>query len=186
MANPTEPATTEPTGALFRALRSVDVDPELAYYRADEESHRQAGENVIAAIGAQIESQTARIGIQITELTARIDAQGSRIDGRFSQIEAQITEVKAELKAQGARIDDLQKVVWRVIWPLIVLLAVPVFGLLYKVLTTGLFRSGPLGRGNPSPFTFLLQYRFATPKPLKACLGLKGCKTALLCKPFRW
>ena len=51
------------------------------------------------------------------------------------QIEAQIIEVKAELKAQGARIDDLQKVVWRVIWPLIVLLAVPVFGLLYRVLT---------------------------------------------------
>ena len=70
-----------------------------------------------------------------TELKTELKAQGARIDGRFSQIEAQITEVKAELKAQGARIDDLQKVVWRVIWPLIVLLAVPVFGLLYRVLT---------------------------------------------------
>ena len=38
-----------------------------------------------------------------------------------------------ELKA---RLDDLRQVIWRVIWPLIVLLAVPVFGLLYKVLTT--------------------------------------------------
>ena len=28
------------------------------------------------------------------------------------------------------------RVVWRVIWPLIVLLAVPVFGLLYRVLTS--------------------------------------------------
>ena len=36
----------------------------------------------------------------------------------------------------GSRIDTLEKVVWRVIWPLIVLLAVPVFGLLYRVLTT--------------------------------------------------
>ena len=53
---------------------------------------------------------------------------------------AQITELKAEMKAGfsevNSRIDTLEKVVWRVIWPLIVLLAVPVFGLLYRVLTT--------------------------------------------------
>ena len=52
---------------------------------------------------------------------------------------AQITEMKAEMKAGfsevNSRIDTLEKVVWRVIWPLIVLLAVPVFGLLYKTLT---------------------------------------------------
>ena len=47
MATPTEPVTTEPTGALFRALRSVDVEPNLAY-EAAEENRRQAGENVIA------------------------------------------------------------------------------------------------------------------------------------------
>ena len=35
--------------------------------------------------------------------------------------------------------------IWRVIWPLIVLLAVPVFGLLYRVLTyRPWLRSGPL------------------------------------------
>ena len=38
MATPTEPATS----AIFRALRSVDVDPDLAY-EAAEESQRQAG-----------------------------------------------------------------------------------------------------------------------------------------------
>ena len=47
MASPAEPVTTEPTGALFRALRSVDVEPNLAY-EAAEKSWRQAGENVIA------------------------------------------------------------------------------------------------------------------------------------------
>ena len=47
MATPTKPATTEPTGALFRALRSVDVEPNLAY-EAAEENRRLAGENVIA------------------------------------------------------------------------------------------------------------------------------------------
>ena len=30
-----------------------------------------------------------------------------------------------------------QRVIWRVIWPLIILLAAPIFGLLYKALTTG-------------------------------------------------
>ena len=69
MATQTEPATS----AIFRALRSVDVDPDLAY-EAAEESRRQAGENVIAAIGAKIDSQSARI------------------DVKFSQIESQITE----------------------------------------------------------------------------------------------
>ena len=103
MASPAEPVTTEPTGALFRALRSVDVEPNLAY-EAAEENRRRAGENVVAVLGA------------------KIDAQGVRIE--------------AEIKAQTARIDVLQRVIWRVIWPLIVLLAVPVFGLLYRVLTT--------------------------------------------------
>ena len=52
---------------------------------------------------------------------------------------AQITEMKAEMKAGfsevNSRIDTLEKVVWQVIWPLIVLLAAPIFGLLYKALT---------------------------------------------------
>ena len=124
MAIPAEPATS----AIFRALRSVDVDPDLAY-EAAEESRRQAGENVIAAIGAQITELKAGIEAQITEVKAGIDTQGSRI-------EAQITEVKAEIKAQSARIDVLQRVIWRVIWPLIVLLAAPIFGLLYKALSS--------------------------------------------------
>ena len=54
----------------------------------------------------------------IAVLGAKIDAQTSRIESVES------------------RIEDLRQVIWRVIWPLIVLLAVPVFGLLYKVLTT--------------------------------------------------
>ena len=104
MAIPAEPATS----AIFRALRSVDVDPDLAY-EAAEESRRQAGENVVAAIGAQI-----------TELRAELDTR--------------LTRIEAEIKTQGARIDDLRQIIWRVIWPLIILLAAPIFGLLYKAL----------------------------------------------------
>ena len=79
-------------------------------HAAIEEIRYLSGHSVIAAIEAKIDSQSARIDVQITEL-------------------------KAEIKAQTARIDVLQRVIWRVIWPLIVLLAASIFGLLYKALT---------------------------------------------------
>ena len=44
MASPAEPVTTEPTGALFRALRSVDVKPNLAYEAAEEKPPPGRGE----------------------------------------------------------------------------------------------------------------------------------------------
>ena len=120
MATPTEPVTD----ALYQALSSPEPDPKVVH-AAIEEIRYLSGHSVIAAIEAKIDSQSARI------------------DVKFSQIAAQITEVRAEIKAQGARIDaqtsridDLRQMIWRVIWPLIVLLAVPVFGLLYKVLTS--------------------------------------------------
>ena len=113
MALSTEPAPS----ALFRALRSVHVDPDLAY-EAVEESRRQAGQNVIAAIGSQIAELKAEIEVQITELRAEIETQGTRL-------EAQISEVRSEVK-----------VLHRVIWPLIAILATSVFGLLYKAVTS--------------------------------------------------
>ena len=105
MATPTEPVTD----ALYQALSSPEPDPQVVH-AAIEEIRYLSGHNVIAAIEAKIDSQSARIDVQLTEL-------------------------KAEIKAQTARIDVLQRVIWRVIWPLIVLLAAPIFGLLYKVLT---------------------------------------------------
>ena len=108
MATSTEPVT----GALYQALSSPEPDPQVVH-AAIEEIRYLSGHNVIAAIEAKIDSQSARIDVQITEL-------------------------KAEIKAQTARIDVLQRVIWRVIWPLIVLLAAPIFGLLgllYKALT---------------------------------------------------
>ncbi|MDE0167233.1 MAG: hypothetical protein OXL36_19220 [Bryobacterales bacterium] len=133
MATPAEPVTS----AIFRAQRSVDVDPDLAY-EAAEESCRQAGENVIAALGAKIDFQVAALGAkidsQVAGLDAKIDALSTRTDAQVAEIKAQITEVKAEIKAQGSLIENLRQVVWRVIWPLIALLAVPIFGLLYEAL----------------------------------------------------
>ena len=99
MATLTEPVSGETSGALFRALRSAGVDADLAY-RADDEVRSQAGQNVIAVLGAKIDALSA-------DLDTKIDAVNSRID-------------------------TLQ----RVIWPLVVLLASTVFGLLYRVLTS--------------------------------------------------
>ena len=130
MATPAEPVPS----AIFRALRSVDVDPDLAY-EAAEESRRQAGENVIAALGAKIDSQVAALGAKIdsqgVELGAKIDSQ---VAGLEAKIDSQVAELKAEIKAQESLIENLRQVVWRVIWPLIALLAVPIFGLLYEAL----------------------------------------------------
>ena len=106
MATPTEPVTD----ALYQALSSPEPDPQVVH-AAIEEIRYLSGHNVISTIGAQL-----------TEFRAELDTR--------------LTRIEAEIKAQGARLDDLRQVIWRVIWPLIVLLAVPVFGLLYKVLTT--------------------------------------------------
>ena len=43
------------TNPMFRALRSLDVDPELAYEVA-EYVHHEAGQNVIDVLGAQIDT----------------------------------------------------------------------------------------------------------------------------------
>ena len=72
MATRTEPTAGETTGALFRALRSAGVEEDLAY-RADDEVRSQAGQNVIAVLGAKIDSFRA-------ELNTKIDAVNSRID----------------------------------------------------------------------------------------------------------
>ena len=90
MATPAEPATD----ALYQALSSPNPDPRVVH-AAIEEVRQIASQNVIAVLGAKIDSQTARID------------------------------------ALGSRIDTLQKV----IWPLIVLIAVPVLSLDYRILT---------------------------------------------------
>ena len=80
-------------------------------HAAIEEVRQIASQNVIAVLGAQI-----------TELKA--------------EMKVGFAEVKAEFTKVNSRIDTLEKVVWRVIWPLIGLLATTVFGLLYRVLTS--------------------------------------------------
>ncbi len=134
MAIPTEPVTD----ALYQALSSPEPDPKVVH-AAIEEVRQIASQNVIAVLGAKIDAQGARIDIRFSQIEAQITEVKAEMDTRLTHIEAEmdtrLTHIEAEIKTQGARIDDLRQVVWRVIWPLIVLLAIPVFGLLYRVVT---------------------------------------------------
>ena len=117
------------TDAIYRALRSPEPDPDLVH-AAVEEIRSLSGQNVIAVIGAQIAELKAELKFETAELRAEMKAG-------FAEVNARIDAQAARIDAQAARIDVMQRVIWRVIWPLIVLLAAPVFGLLYKALTTG-------------------------------------------------
>ncbi len=134
MAIPTEPVTD----ALYQALSSPEPDPKVVH-AAIEEVRQIASQNVIAVLGAKIDAQGARIDIRFSQIEAQITEVKAEMDTRLTHIEAEmdtrLTHIEAEIKTQGTGIDDLRQVVWRVIWPLIVLLAVPVFGLLYRVVT---------------------------------------------------
>ena len=55
------------------------------------------------------------------------------VNTRFSELSVKIDAVNSHIDAMNSRIDTLQ----RVIWPLVVLLASTVFGLLYRVFTAG-------------------------------------------------
>ena len=119
------------TSAIFRALRSVNVDSELAHEAAEETRH-EAGQNVIAVVGAQIEAQSARI-----------EALGARIDSQIAELrvemKAETAEIRARIDAHGARIDALGSridTLQKVIWPLIAILAASILGLLYKAVTS--------------------------------------------------
>lgn len=153
----TSPETSPKTksgGTLFQALRSAGVEPEVAY-RADDEVRNRAGQNVISIIGAKMDANTkelcTRMDVQATALETRIDKQGAelhaKIDARTEELgarmDAQAAMLGARIDAQadhiasyGARIDDLRVLMLRVIWPLIILLAVPIFGELYRTLST--------------------------------------------------
>ena len=97
------------------------MEPELAQ-QAIEENRNEAGQNVIAAIGAQI-----------AELRAEMVTGFERINTRFEQVNTRFTEV-------NGRIDSLQgkvETVTRIAWPLVVGVLVVVVGntsvFLYKV-----------------------------------------------------
>ena len=64
----------------------------------------------------------------------------SQITEFRAQLDTRLTRKEVEIKAQGPRIDNIESRIdnlRKVIWPLIGLLGITVFGLLYKAVTSG-------------------------------------------------
>ena len=128
MASPAEPVTD----ALYKALSSPNPDPQVVH-AAIEEVRQIASQNVIAVLGAKIDAQSARIDAQITEIRAEMKTGFTEMQAEFTKVNARIDAQTSRIESIESRINDLRQVIWRVIWPLIGLLATTVFGLLYRV-----------------------------------------------------
>ena len=122
------PTSTEPdTGAIHRVLLDSGADPKLIH-PAIEEIRHLSGQNVIAAIGAQITELRSETQAQITELRAEMNTLNT-------ETQAQITGLRSEMQVQISGLRAEMNTLNKVIWPLISLLAIPMFALLYKILT---------------------------------------------------
>ncbi|MXZ36426.1 MAG: hypothetical protein F4Z21_14740 [Acidobacteria bacterium] len=88
-----------------------------------------SGQNVTAAIGAQLTELRSDLKTQITELRSDLQTQITELR---SEMQAQINGLQAQFTALRAEMNTLTKI----IWTLISLLFIPMFGLLYKILTS--------------------------------------------------
>ena len=88
-----------------------------------------SGQNVITSIGAQITELRSDVQTQITELRSDLQTQ---ITEFRSEMQAQINGLQAQFTALRGEMNTLTKI----IWTLISLLFIPMFGLLYKILTS--------------------------------------------------
>ena len=112
------PTSSNPqTSAIHRVLIDSGADPKLIH-PAIEEIRHLSGQNVITAIGAQITELRSDMQTQITELR--------------SEMQTQINGLQAQFTALRAEMNNLTKI----IWTLVSLLFIPMFGLLYKILTS--------------------------------------------------
>ena len=122
------PSSTKPgTSGIHRVLIDSGADPKLVH-PAIEEIRNLSGQNVITAIGAQITELRSEMRTQIAELRSEMQA---RITELRSEMQTQIAELRSEITGIRAEMNTLNKM----IWPLITLLAIPMLGLLYKILT---------------------------------------------------
>ena len=123
------PTSSKPeTSAIHRVLIDSGADPKLIH-PAIEEIRHLSGQNVTTAIGAQITELRSDVQTQITELRAEMQAQ---ING----LQVQITGLRAEMQTQFTALRTEMNTLNKFIWTLISLLAIPMLGLLYKILTS--------------------------------------------------
>ena len=134
------PTSSKPeTGAIHRVLIDSGADPKLIH-PAIEEIRHLSGQNVTTAIGAQITELRSDVQTQITELRAEMQAQINglqvQITGLRAEMQAQITALRAEMQTQFTALRTEMNTLNKFIWTLISLLAIPMLGLLYKILTS--------------------------------------------------
>ena len=148
------PASSKPeTSAIHRVLIDSGADPKLIH-PAIEEMRNLSGQNVITAVGAQNTELRSELQAQIAELRSEMQAQinglqvqitefRSEMQAQINGLQVQITELRSEMQAQ---INGLQAQFTalraemnthnKIIWTLVSLLAIPMLGLLYKILTS--------------------------------------------------
>ena len=134
------PTSSKPdTSAIHRVLIDSGADPKLIH-PAIEEIRQLSGQNVTTAIGAQITELRSDVQTQITELRAEMQAQINglqvQITGLRAEMQAQITALRAEMQTQFTALRTEMNTLNKFIWTLISLLAIPMLGLLYKILTS--------------------------------------------------
>ena len=134
------PTSSKPdTSAIHRVLIDSGADPKLIH-PAIEEIRHLSGQNVTTAIGAQITELRSDVQTQITELRAEMQAQINglqvQITGLRAEMQAQITALRAEMQTQFTALRTEMNTLNKFIWTLISLLAIPMLGLLYKILTS--------------------------------------------------
>ena len=141
------PTSSKPqTSAIHRVLIDSGADPKLIH-PAIEEIRSLSGQNVITAIGAQITELRSDVQTQITEFRSEMQAQindvRTEMQAQIKGLQAQITELRSEMRAQikglQAQFTALRgemNTLTKIIWTLVILLFIPMFGLLYKILTS--------------------------------------------------
>ena len=127
------PTSSKPeTSAIHRVLIDSGADPKLIH-PAIEEIRHLSGQNVITAIAAQTTELRSEMQAQIIELRAEMQAQ---IIELRAEMQAQIIELRAEMQTQFTALRAEMNTLNKFIWTLISLLAIPMLGLLYKILTS--------------------------------------------------
>ena len=134
------PTSSKPeTSAIHRVLIDSGADPKLIH-PAIEEIRHLSGQNVTTAIAAQITELRSDVQTQIAELRAEMQAQINglqvQITGLRAEMQAQITALRAEMQTQFTALRTEMNTLNKFIWTLISLLAIPMLGLLYKILTS--------------------------------------------------
>ena len=118
----TPAAGSEPAGGspptrqreLFRVFLSMVKDPERAY-TVSEDIMSAAGENVVAQIGARVDTLAAQMGARMDTLSARIDALDAKVDALNAKVDALTESMNARIDALAETVKAQSRAFWGVL-----------------------------------------------------------------------